>query len=156
MPWDLEGTGIYGESCPESEAAPAFRGLPQPAPMEMSLLSKHVVMGVWQECTDLLFGALQLSHAKASPAECVAESDDSQWCPLFYNPRFPALVSRDPSIFSLVCLTDMSSSCIAETHRFSHQCHRLGCGPLLYIATKLFRTEGNSGVMAGLEPSGCT
>lgn len=46
MPMDLGGMGIFGGSCLESEAAPAFRGLPQPAPMEMSLLSKHVVMGV--------------------------------------------------------------------------------------------------------------
>lgn len=69
MPWALEGTGICGGSCPESEAAPIFRGLPQAAPMQVSLLSKHVVMGMWQEQAGLPLGALQPSYASAFPVE---------------------------------------------------------------------------------------
>lgn len=67
MTWPLEGTVISGGACPSnnpaSEAAPAFRELPKPVPMDAPLLSKYVAMWVWQEQVGLPVSVLLPSHA---------------------------------------------------------------------------------------------
>lgn len=126
---------------------PAFQKAPSASPNGGVFAEQTCSHGGVTRAAGLPLGALQPSHASASPAECVTGGVSCQWCPLFYSTRSPALLSRDPSVFSLICLTDMSSSYRAETHGFSHQCHWLGCAPHMYIGPKLFETEGNSGVM---------